>query len=107
MQKTQQKPYYLVCENVKYHGEMDEEMFFLWVRSIECIDTYQRIGNALYLYLKFKKLTSLDLYDLLYLFKRYKIDMTQLRPFLTEKNQKIFMKRKNVYWYKPLFGDNN
>lgn len=99
------KKKYIICKKVKYCGIIDEEMFFIWIHRISCIESYEKIGDILYLYLKSKPLSQLDLYDILALLKRYRIDLIQLRQFLTKKNQNNFKISKDAYWYKPLFGE--
>ena len=96
---------YLTCTNVTFYGVTDEEMFFEWVKMIAAIESFEKSGSELYLILKNNQLSEDDLYEILYLFQRYKIDMKQLRRFLTEENKKLFFKAKKAYWYKPLFGD--
>ena len=96
---------YLTCTNVFYYGITDENIFFEWIKRINCIEKFDGQLNDLYLYLKNNELSEDDLYELLAFFKRYKIDMKQLRVFLTEENKKLFLKNKKAYWYKPLFGD--
>ncbi len=99
------KSAFLVCADVKYYGPTDEYMFFQWVKKIQCIKDFEKKDNILYLYLKSRRLSSLDLFELLGFFKRYKINMKQLRPFLTKFNTKNFIKDKKAYWHKPLFGE--
>jgi hypothetical protein len=41
--------------------------------------------------------------ELLALFYRYKIEMSQFSVFLSEKNKKWFYDNKQAYWYKKVF----
>lgn len=100
----QNKPY-LVCHGVVYYGLTDEKLFFQWIKEIECIEGTGGSGEDLYLYLKSTHLTEDDLYEVINFFKRYKIDIRQLRPYLTDENKELFMMRKKAYWNKPLFGE--
>ncbi len=100
-----QKKHFLTCHAVLYQGITDEDIFFEWITHIKCIEHFDGVGLDLYLYLKSDTLSSHDLYELLGFFKRYNIDMQQLRPFLTEENKKPFLKPKKAFWYKALFGD--
>lgn len=97
------KPY-LIAHAVPYYGPIDEDLFFQWIRRIICIERYDGSVRDLYLHLRSANLTEDDLFDLLYFFKRYDIDMKQLRPFLNSKNKTHFKKCKDAYWYEPLFG---
>lgn len=99
------KQNYLVCKRVRFYTPDDETAFFEWIQRIKSIKSFEGSGDELYLDLKKKTLTESDLYDFLGLFKRYKIDMKQLRPFLTDKNKSFLEKQKKAYWFKPLFGD--
>lgn len=95
---------YLIGTNIKYYSLLDQQMFFEWAQRIKCIKQCFLSEQTIYIELKSNKLSERGLYDLLCFFKIYKIDMKQLRPFLTETNQKWFSASKTAYWYNPLFG---
>lgn len=101
MKKENKK--YLTCRKVIFYGITDEDMFFEWLKRIPCIINITGAGENLYLYVHEKPLSEDDIYELLSLFRRYNIDMTQLRSFLTEETRKFFSRSKDAYWYKPLF----
>lgn len=94
----------LVYRSPKFYSFLDRAMFYEWCRWISCIDQVIEEAGDVSIILKSKELPESELYELIYLFKRYEIDMTQLRPYLTKKNSAFFRKHKNAYWYEPLFG---
>jgi hypothetical protein len=94
----------LTCKKIKFYSQKDEDVFFEWVKKIECIDKTTATGNELYLHIASNNLEDDDLRDLLGLFCRYKIDMKQLHVFLNKKNKKWFCnKNKKGFWYKKVF----
>lgn len=96
---------YLTCSSVTYYGLVDEELFFDWIKKITCIEDIKGSGWDLYLILAKDELNEDDLLEILSLFKRYKIDMKQLRPFLNDQNSQFLKEQKKAFWYKPLFQD--
>ena len=98
------KPF-LTCYRVIYEGYFSEDIFFVWINKIKCIDSIKGEGSNLYLYLTSDNLTTQDIYDLLAFFKRFKVDLKQLKPFLNEENKELFLKNKKAFWYKDLFID--
>ncbi|HXW85764.1 MAG TPA: hypothetical protein VEK38_00325, partial [Candidatus Bathyarchaeia archaeon] len=81
----------------------DEELFFELIKKIECIEEISGKGKELYLHVCSDKIHDYDLHDIIGLFYRYKIDMAQLKRFLTDNNKKWFCD-KNKFWYKKIFG---
>ena len=96
---------YFTCVSIKYYGFVDEELFFAWIKKMSFIKSFEGSGNELYLDLANRELNQDDLLELLAFFKRYKIDMKQLRPFLHDKNKNWLITQKKAFWYKPLFGN--
>ena len=95
---------YLIGTNIKYYSLLDQQMFFEWAQRISSIKQCYLSEQTIYIELKSRKLSKRDLYDLLAFLHQYKINMKQLRPFLTKRNQKLFAADKKAYWYNPLFG---
>ncbi len=94
----------LVCKKVRFFSRKDEDAFFAWIKSIECIDNIIAKGDELYLNIVSIHLHDQDLRDLLALFYRYKIDMKQLGQFLNKNNSLWFFKNKKAYWHTRVFG---
>ncbi|MBI2775019.1 hypothetical protein HYX58_03360 [Candidatus Dependentiae bacterium] len=95
---------YLVCKGVKFGSMHDEDAFFEWIKKIKCIQSFEGARDELYLDLISDRLEDLELRDIIALFRRYKVDMAQLKRFLTEDNKRWFFDNKRAYWYKKVFG---
>lgn len=78
---------YIVCKKVCFYSQKDEDMFFLWIKSIACIEKFEGAGDELYLDLIPGELNYEDMRDLIALLYRYKIKMDQLKPFINENNK--------------------
>lgn len=96
---------YLIYKNANFFCSNDQYFFYERLKRIKCIISTEWQGDDIIIHLKRSVLTEDNMYDFLFLFKRYQIDMTQLRPFLNEKNETWFKNTKDAYWYKPLFGN--
>lgn len=94
----------LVCRRVIFYHRKDEAAFFEWIKKIECIDRIMAQGDEIYLQIACKDLHDHDLMDLIGLLYRYKIDMQQLKIFLTADNKKWFYDNKIAFWHKRVFG---
>ena len=94
----------LVCKSVWYYSSVDEDMFFEWITKIPSIIQCDGVGDELYLYFVSKKISAVDLRQLLALFYRYKIDMKQLQIFLNKSNKHWFQDNKKAYWHRRVFG---
>ena len=93
----------LVCKSVWYYSKIDEEYFFDWLDRIKSIEKIQGAGDELYLYVK-KKMPDDDLRELLALFYRYKLDMSQLKQLLNKDNKDWFFGKPKGYWHRRVFG---
>lgn len=93
----------LVCKGVLYYSLNDEAVFFEWIKKLKCIKQIGGVGDELLLYLRSRNVSSRCLRDLLALFFRYKVDMTQLQQFLNSSNAHWFNDQE--YWFHRLvFG---
>lgn len=93
---------YLTCRRVRFYALKDEDAFFEWIKKIDCIASFEGAGPELYLDLKATRLSNDDFHELLALFDRYKIDMTQFQPLLTEEN-KQWLAGSGSYWHKRIY----
>lgn len=94
----------LICKKISFYSSHDEAAFFQWLQKNDCIDAIEGIGNELHLSIAADELHDHDLRELLAVFYRYKIDMAQLKRFLTPENKKWLYDNKKAYWYKRVFG---
>lgn len=78
---------YIVCKKVYFYSQLDEDVFFIWIKSIPCIKKFEGVGDELYLALVDRELSYEDMKNLIALLYRYKIKMDQLQSFVTENNR--------------------
>lgn len=78
---------YLTCKRITFYSRLDEDMFFNWIKTIQCIEKFEGARDELYLDLVNRELDYDDMKDLIALFRRYKIKMDQLEKFVNEKNK--------------------
>ena len=95
----------LLCKKVTFYCLKDEDAFFEWIKKIGCIDETSAAGDELYLHIAADEIHDHDLDDLIGLFYRYDIEMTQLARFLTDDNKKWFYDNKIAFWHKKVFKD--
>jgi hypothetical protein len=80
----------LICTPLRFYTTSDEELFFEWLKKIECIKEFKGIGRELHLHILSKKISDNDLLNLMGIFDRYKFDSQQLRIFINENNKEFF-----------------
>ncbi|MFL6659835.1 MAG: hypothetical protein ACJ8GW_17265 [Massilia sp.] len=88
----------LDCSGVRFYSQNDEKHLFGWALDIAGVLRWEQdtlvVRNAL---------SQASILDLVALFRRYKISMTQLAQFRTAKNEQWFADPR-MHWYKPVFG---
>ncbi len=89
----------LVCKNINFLNNHDEEAFFEWIKKITCIGRYYSLKNKIYLEIVSDIIFWEDIKDLIGLFYRYDIDIKQLKRFLTDNEKKIFFKYRHMSWH--------
>lgn len=94
----------LVCTAIKFYCLKDEDAFFDWLNKIACVSHTSAARKELYLHVAAQQISDQDLDDLIGLFYRYKVDMSQLAQFLTNDNKVWFHDNKKAFWYKKVFG---
>lgn len=93
----------LICTSIIYYSRKDEDAFFEWIKKIDCIDDISGEGENLYLHIAADDIHDHDLRDLLALFYRYNVEMSQLVRFLTKTNKSWFYDNKTAFWHKKVF----
>jgi hypothetical protein len=86
-----------------YYSQGDERAFWEWVKRISCVHRVWGSGNELYLEIPRRRISDACLRELLALFRRYGIEMTQLAQFESTSNRKWF-KNPSKAWYQAVFG---
>ena len=89
------------CRKIRFYSQLDEAMFFDALKKMSAVRKIEGRGWDLNLSVP-SRLSEKALRDLLALFFRYRIDMRQLAPFLTEKNRAWFHSPE-TYWFKRVF----
>lgn len=94
----------LTCKSVMFYSQTDEALFFKWIDSIPSIVDSDGRLDELYLYLNSYDIPGKDLWELLALFYRYNVDMTQLKHFLNKDNREWFYEGPKGFWFDAVFG---
>lgn len=93
----------LQAESVIFYSPRDEASFFGWLHQMECVREVVGRGRSIYILVDRQKVDESDLRDFLAFFKRYGIDMAQLRTFDSEQFSGWF-RRSRAYWYRRVFA---
>jgi hypothetical protein len=104
MNATSKATIKLICKSVWFYSNIDEDLFFEWIKKIPSIIRCDGRGDELYLYVNNAHISDDDLRELLALFYRYKIDMRQLQVFLQPNNKEWFYGSPKGYWHRRVFG---
>ncbi|BDT91495.1 hypothetical protein IFM12275_14710 [Nocardia sputorum] len=92
----------LEATGLRYGSPFDEAAFFEWLDKIPAVRSYE--GELRTLYIKVDATADDEsVYELVSLFHRYHVDMSQLRVFDTERIGEWFRKPES-YWHEFVFG---
>ncbi len=94
----------LIVRGPTYYAQGDEDAFFTWLQSIPCVANVGGEGLDVHIALKRTRLSDSDLRELLAIFFRYKLQMSVLARFETERNRHWFCDRQK-YWHAKVFTD--
>ncbi len=86
-----------------FYSEGDEISFFNWIKSINCVKKSEGKGDTIVLHIKSFNPSNVCLRDIIALFHRYNIEMSQLKQFLNDKNKEWFFNNKKAYWHTKVF----
>ena len=92
----------LECKRVQFYSELDETCFSERLDRINCIENWEGVSDTIVLNIKSKKVSDTCMRELLSLFYRYKIEMSQLIVLVNNKNE-VWIKNEKAYWHKKLF----
>jgi hypothetical protein len=92
----------LVTIGTTYGSQIDENMMFSWLDKIPCVSGYK--GKGVELYIDLKEMDEDSLRELISLFFRYQLDLSQFKQFETSRNRKWF-NNPEAYWYPYVFED--
>ena len=85
-----------------YYSQRDEKAFYDWLRSITCVAEVGGRLRDVHITLK-RRPSDSDLWDLLALLFRYRMNMKSLAAFRTTRNAKWFDDPKK-FWHAKVFG---
>jgi hypothetical protein len=94
----------LKAKGVYFYSDNDESAFFSWLDKIGCIESYRGQGDVLYINIVMKKLDDIFLREIIAIFNRYQIEMSQLSVFKDEIKRPWFSDTQS-YWFAKVFGD--
>lgn len=83
----------LEAVSVTYYSQRDEAIFFSWLDEISCVSRYHGVGKTLFIEIASGRVSDSDFREILALFKRYCIDLTQLAMLLHTRNRDKFRAR--------------
>ena len=86
-----------------YFSPGDERAFYEWASRIPCVTRLEGEGSELRLHVKGRRVSEACLRELVALFQRYAVPMSQLAQFETSSNRSWFRSRE-AFWYVPVFG---
>jgi len=98
------KDIYLTLRGVVTYSVHDEDCFFECIYKLKSIVNMEGVGPEMYLDFDSNEIPDHEFKALIGLFYRYKVDMTQLRIFINEKNSK-WVSDKKAFWYKRMFSE--
>lgn len=91
----------LICKEVFFYSDLDEAVFFEWIKKIASIQDCKGVADELHLEIK-ANVSDDELREIIALFSRYDIDMTRLKQFVTD-NNKSWFQNEQAYWYSDIF----
>lgn len=92
------------CRSVSFYSPEDEAAFFSWAVRIPGVSRVFGEGREIVIVVRNSTPSETTLRELLALLYRYKVSMSQLAGFVSEKNASWF-KCPEAYWYRKVFGN--
>ena len=93
----------LRASEVRFYSVGDESAFFGWLRSLPCVERFEGRGRVLHLWINARRVDEDALRELLALFHRYGVDLTQL-AVLDRDEFADWFRREDAYWHEAIFG---
>ncbi len=93
---------WLRCELVKFGSPGDEEAFFQWIQRIRAVRQVRGEGRFILLHVPRRRISNDHLRELIALFHRYKVSMSQLAEFRGPWNEAWFA-APGSYWHRAVF----
>jgi hypothetical protein len=86
-----------------YYSAGDERAFWEWLKRIPCVVRMRGSGPELRIHIRRRRISDRCLGELLALFRRYDIEMSQLAQFESSSNRRWF-RNPSAAWYPLVFG---
>jgi len=93
----------LRLKKVVFYSHFDESLFFKWLKKIRAIKQWKGRVDTLYVDVEASKVDEYTLREFLAFFRRYYIDLRQLRAFDQPDFAQWFHNRR-AYWFREVFG---
>jgi hypothetical protein len=93
----------LSATSVRFYSRHDEEVFFSWLKKLDSFVECRGRLNVICLILQEDKVSDGDLEELIALFTRYCVDLSQLKIFDLPRFTKWF-KDPEKFWYYQIFN---
>ena len=94
----------LAAQCVPYYSAGDEEAFFEWLDKIDCVEGCKGRGDVLLISVNRAELDEEGLRELLALFRRYGVDLRQLRAFDSD-GFAAWFRDPEAFWHAQVFGE--
>jgi hypothetical protein len=94
----------LVVHRVIFYSQQDEFSFFRWLDELSPTVTYKGQLDDILIDLKDSSPSRTTLRELLGLFYRYHVEMSQLAQFESPSNREWF-RNPRAFWYEQVFGE--
>lgn len=95
----------LICKQARFRSEIDEISFFEWLKKIEAVQDIKGVGDEIWLSVSSSAVDDESLRELIAIFSRYKIELSQLSQFKNKSNEDWFYLNKKAFWRKGIFGE--
>lgn len=95
----------LVARQVTYGSPNDERAFFEWLERIDGVESVKGIGEEVHIHIK-ADIDEYGLRDLVALFFRYNVDLTQIPKVISTQIHPWLLK-EGMYWFSAMFPEGN
>ncbi len=93
----------LQADSVVFYSRQDEASFFARLQELPCVVDVAGMGRILHIQVDRQRVDDEALTELLALFRRYQVDMRQLRVF-DERRFARWFRRRQSHWHDAVFG---
>ncbi|EQB33305.1 hypothetical protein [Sphingobium ummariense] len=92
----------IIATDILFYHDSDERAFFEWIDRMSFVQESCGIGSDIFI--RFNRFpTDDDLWELIGFCRRYQVEMTQLKKFLTDANREWFL-NPEMFWFTQIFG---